>query len=147
MTRTRGMLVVGLLGAALTLAACGGGDGGSSEATATETATPTETATTDAGGGGGGTTLELAASADGSLKFDKTALDAKAGKVTIDFDNPSSVPHAVTVEGNGIEEKGTDTITKSKSSVTLDLKPGTYEFYCPVANHRAQGMEGKITVS
>jgi plastocyanin len=142
------MLVVGLLVAALTLAACGGGDdessSGGSEATATETATPTETATEASGGGD---TLQLAAPADGSLKFDKTELTAKAGSVTIDFDNPSSVPHAVTVEGNGIEEKGTDTITKSKSSVTLDLKPGTYEFYCPVGDHRAEGMEGKLTVS
>jgi plastocyanin len=153
MNRTRWMLVVGLVVAALTLAACGGGDdessSGASEATATETAAPTETATEDSGGAsaGGGETLQLAAPADGSIKFDKTELDAKAGNVTIEFDNPSSVPHAVNVEGNGIEEKSTDTITKSKASVTLDLKPGTYEFYCPVGNHRAQGMEGKITVS
>ena len=152
MHRTRWMLVFGLLVAALTLAACGGGDDESSssgsEATATETATPTETATAQSGGGGGGgKTLSLAAPADGSLKFDKTELTAKAGNVTIDFDNPSSVPHAVQVEGNGIEEKGTDTITKSKSSVTLDLKPGTYEFYCPVGNHRAAGMQGTLTVS
>ena len=67
--------------------------------------------------------------------------------MTIDFDNPASVPHAVDVEGNGIQEKGTATITKSKASVTVDLKPGTYEFYCPVDGHRAAGMEGKLTVS
>ena len=31
--------------------------------------------------------------------------------------------------------------------LTVDLsKPGTYEFYCPVGNHREQGMEGTITV-
>jgi plastocyanin len=144
------MLVVGLLVAALTLAACGGGDddssSGGSEATATETATPTETATAQDSGGGGGATLSLAAPADGSLKFDKTTLDAKAGKVTIDFDNPSSVPHAVEIEGNGVEEE-TKTITKDKASVTVDLKAGTYDFYCPVGNHRAEGMEGKLTVS
>jgi plastocyanin len=155
MNRTRWMLVVGLLLAALTVAACGGGDdessSGGSEATATETpaatetATPTETATEDSGGAGG-ETLQLAAPADGSIKFDKTALDAKAGKVTIDFDNPSSVPHAVEIEGNGVEEE-TKTITKDKASVTVDLKAGTYDFYCPVGNHRAEGMEGKLTVS
>jgi plastocyanin len=152
MHRTRWMLVVCLLVAAPTVAACGGGNdkssssGSQATATATETATPTETATRD-GGGGGAETLKLAAPADGSLKFDKTTLTAKAGKVTIDFDNPASVPHAVNVEGNGIQEKGTDTITKSKTSVTVDLKPGTYEFYCPVDGHRAAGMEGKLTVS
>ena len=147
MNRTRWMLAVALLVAALTVAACGGGDdessSGGSQATATETATPT----TEDNGGGGGETLKLAAPADGSLKFDKTTLTAKAGKVTIDFDNPSTVPHAVNVEGNGLEEKGTDTITKSKASVTVDLKPGTYEFYCPVDGHKAAGMEGKLTVS
>jgi plastocyanin len=153
MNRKRWMLVVGLLVAALTLAACGGddnesssnGSGATATETATETATPTETATEDSGGGG--ETLALAAPEDGALKFDKTELEAKAGSVTIDFDNPSSVPHAVNVEGNGIEEKGTKTFTQGKASVTLDLKPGEYEFYCPVDGHRSAGMEGKLTVS
>jgi plastocyanin len=148
MYRTRWMLVVGLLFAALTFAACGGGDDESSssgsEATATETASPTETATAESGGGG--ESVSLAAPADGSLKYDKTELSAKAGKVTIEFDNPSSVPHAVEIEGNGVEEE-TKTITKDKASVTVDLKAGEYEFYCPVGNHRAEGMEGKLTVS
>jgi plastocyanin len=148
MYRTRWMLVVGLLFAVLSFAACGGGDDESSssgsEATATETATPTETATAEAGGGG--ESVSLAAPADGSLKYDKTELSAKAGKVTIEFDNPSSVPHAVEIEGNGVEEE-TKTITKDKASVTVDLKAGEYEFYCPVGNHRAEGMEGKLTVS
>ena len=142
MHRTRWMLVVGLLVAASTVAACGGGDDNGSEATATAT----EESGGTSSGGGGGETLDLAAPADGSLKFDKTALEAKAGKVTINFDNPSSVPHAVEVEGNGVEEE-TKTITKGKASVTVDLKAGEYEFYCPVGNHRQQGMEGKLTVS
>jgi plastocyanin len=152
MNRTRWMLIVALLVAALTLAACGGGDdegsSSGSEATATETAAPTETATEDSGGtsSGDGETLALAAPADGAIKFDKTELTAKAGKVTIDFDNPSSVPHAVEIEGNGVEEE-TKTITKDKASVTVDLKAGEYEFYCPVDDHRAEGMEGKLTVS
>src|SRR3954452_6272524 len=140
MNRTRWMLVVGLLVAALTLAACGGDDNDSSSSGSEATATPAETATEDSGGGG--ESLSLAAPEDGSLKFDKTALDAKAGSVTIDFDNPSSVPHAVEIEGNGVEEE-TRTITKGKASLTVDLKAGEYEFYCPVGNHRSAGMEGK----
>ena len=84
--------------------------------------------------GGGGQQLALAAPEDGSLKFDKSSLEAKAGEVTINFDNPSTTPHAVEIEGNGVE-KASDTVTSSKTSVTADLKPGKYEFYCPVGNH------------
>ncbi len=132
--RRMGLLAVAF---ALALAGCGGGDdngggggGGSSGSSS----------------GGGGQTLELAAPADGSIKFDKTELTAKAGKVTIKFSNPASVPHAVEIEGNGVE-KSTDTITKSDASITVDLKAGEYEYYCPVGQHRQNGMEGKLTVS
>ncbi|MEA2312273.1 MAG: hypothetical protein QOE28_2241, partial [Solirubrobacteraceae bacterium] len=96
-------------------------------------------------GGGGGEQLALAAPADGSIKFDKTSLSAKAGTVTINFDNPSSTPHGVAVEGNGVD-KDSQTIQSGKTSLTVALKPGTYTFYCPVPGHRAQGMEGKLVV-
>ena len=118
---------------ALAVAGCGSGDestpnagsGGGSES-----------------GGGGGQQLALSAPADGSLKFDKTDLQAKAGTITINFDNQSdSTPHAVEVEG-----KSSDTVTKAKTSVTVDLQPGTYTYFCPVGNHRQEGMEGTLTV-
>ena len=97
-------------------------------------------------GGGGGQQIALAAPEDGSLKFDKTELEGKAGTVTINFDNlSSSVPHGVGIEGNGVNEMS-DTVTGAKTSVTADLKPGKYTFYCPVDSHRSQGMEGTITV-
>ena len=85
-------------------------------------------------GGGGATKLKLTADPDGGLTFDKTELTAKPGKVTITMDNPSDVPHAVEVEGNGVEEE-TKTLTKGTADVTVDLKAGEYEFYCPVDGH------------
>ena len=104
-----------------------------------------------AGGGGsssssGGENITIAADPGGALKFDKTELTAKAGKVTITMDNPSDVPHAVEIEGNGVEEAGKTVGKGEKSIATADLKAGTYDFYCPVGNHRAEGMEGKLTV-
>ena len=124
---------------ALALAGCGGDDDSSGSSSGSGGGSSSKPAA------GSGETLQLAAPEDGSLKFDKTKLDAKAGAVTIDFDNPSTTPHAVEIEGNGVEE-ASDTVTSSKTSVTADLKAGTYTFYCPVGNHRQEGMEGTLTV-
>ena len=149
MTRSLATLAAVML---LALAGCGGSsnesspNAGTNTSGGTPTPTPTQTPTATAkSGGGGGETLQLAAPADGSLKFDKKTLDAKAGSVTIDFDNPSATPHAVAIEGNGVD-RSSQTVTSSKTSVSADLKPGTYTFYCPVPGHREAGMEGTLTV-
>jgi uncharacterized cupredoxin-like copper-binding protein len=144
---------------AFVVAGCGSGNSSSSDtgssSSDTGAATPppatTDTTTTDTGSsssGGGGAAQDLKLSADptGQLKFDKTTLDAKAGKVTLTLDNPAPLPHAIAVEGNGVDMDG-KTVTKGgTSTVTADLKPGTYTFYCPVPGHRQAGMEGKLTV-
>ena len=121
-------------------AGCGGDD---EEEPASTPETAQEAPATEEGGGG--ETVNVSSPADGSLKFDQSELSAKAGKVTFTYDNPSSVPHAFEIEGNGVEEE-TDTITESKASVTVDLKPGTYKYYCPVDGHEAAGMKGTLTV-
>jgi plastocyanin len=109
--------------------AYGGGGGGSDDAQAK-----------------GGQTLKLVADPNGALKFDKTSLSAKPGKVSIVLDNPSSVPHAIEVEGNGVEEEGETVTDGGVSKASADLKAGTYEYYCPVGNHEAEGMKGTLTV-
>jgi plastocyanin len=139
MTRHALLFLIVLSALALGLAACGGGN---------EAATTGGGATTAGGaGGGGGETLQLAADPSGALKFDKTSLEATAGSVTIDFTNDSSLPHDVKLEGPGVDGEGTDTITGSSTSVTLDLEAGEYTFYCSVDGHRAAGMEGKLVVN
>jgi plastocyanin len=139
MTRNGLLFLIVLSALALGLAACGGG--GNEAATTGGGAT-----TAGGGGGGGGETLQLAADPSGALKFDKTSLEATAGSVTIDFTNDSSLPHDVKLQGPGVDGEGTDTITGSSTSVTLDLQPGDYTFYCSVDGHRAAGMEGKLVV-
>jgi plastocyanin len=135
-------LTILLVGATLMVAGCGGDD---EKAASGSDSTPTPTATEAAASGGGGENITIAADKS-ALKFDKSDLTAKAGKVTITMDNPSDLPHAVEIEGNGVEEEG-ETVSKGgKSIATADLKAGTYDFYCPVGNHRAAGMEGKLTV-
>jgi plastocyanin len=143
------ILVAVLATMALIAAGCGGDDGNDSGSSSSggdsSGASGNGADTTTTGGGGGASKLKLTADPGGALKFDKTELTAKPGKVTIVMDNPSSVPHAVEVEGKGVE-KETKTVTGGTADVTVDLKAGKYEFYCPVDGHRQAGMEGTLTV-
>ncbi len=134
MNRRTVLVVLPLLVAALLAAGCGGDDNGSTTATEDTTAT------------GETTSLQLAADPSGALAFDTTSLEAPAGSVTIELTNDSSVAHNVKVEGNGVEEQS-DTVSDGTTSVTVDVEPGTYEFYCAVPGHREAGMEGTLTVS
>ncbi len=139
----RTLSIIALLVAlALVGAGCGDDDddGGSSGGNTSPAEQPADT------GGGAAQTLKLTADPGGALKFDKSTLSAKAGKVTIVLDNPSSLPHAVEIEGNGIEEES-DTIGQDETTeVTATVKAGEYEYYCPVDGHKAAGMEGTLTV-
>ena len=135
MTRRALPLVLVLAALVLALSACGGGSSSSS----------TTPATTGGGGGEGGSTVKISADPSGALKYEQTDVSATAGSITIDFTNMSSLPHDVTIEGNGASG-ATDTITDSTTSTTVDLEPGTYTFFCSVDGHRAAGMEGTLTV-
>jgi plastocyanin len=130
--------------AATGVAACGSSDNKSSDSTAAATES---TASTGASTGGAATTLAVSADPSGALKFNTDKLTAKAGKVTIDFDNPATLSHDVVVQDqSGNEVTRTDLIAQSKASTTAELKPGTYTFFCDVPGHKEGGMQGTLTV-
>jgi plastocyanin len=114
-----------------------------------QTENPTGETSGEQGSGGkaqaSATTLQLAADPT-ALAFDKDSLTAKAGAVTIDFDNPSPIPHNVVIEEDGKELAGFEPITEGEKSETADLEAGTYTYYCSVPGHREAGMEGELTV-
>ena len=71
----------------------------------------------------------------------------ETGTVTFRVTNNGSIPHSLEVDGQGIEEE-TETIEPGASAeLTVDLsKEGSYELYCPIGDHRDQGMEGDLIV-
>jgi uncharacterized cupredoxin-like copper-binding protein len=92
-------------------------------------------------------TLDLAAAPTGQTLFDYKNARAQAGALTITMKNVSSVQHNIAVEGNGVSTKGPlVTGPKGVSQIKVNLKPGTYTFYCSVPGHRQGGMVGKLTV-
>jgi plastocyanin len=155
-------LVLSLVLAALALAACGGG-GSSSSSSAEETSGGGATAEAEGGGeaeveaegegeaegGTAGTAaaVDFEANPEGQLAFEEKEVTAKAGNDTIDLTNQSSTPHNVTIEDSSGKVLGeTETLAEGSSSATVDLKPGTYTFFCSVPGHREAGMEGTLVV-
>jgi plastocyanin len=91
--------------------------------------------------------LSLEANPEGQLKYDKTSLTAKAGKVSIDFKNMAPEDHNVTIaSSSGAVVGATPTFQGGLKTLAVNLKPGTYKFYCSVPGHRMAGMEGTLTV-
>jgi len=131
--------------ALLALAGCGGSDEKSSGSSNSSSSSSSSDGG-GGGGGGGGETLKLAADKS-ALKFDKSSLTAKAGKVTLEMENPSEIPHAVAIKGNGVDVDGKTVGNGETSTASTDLKAGTYTFYCPVPGHEAAGMKGTLTVN
>ncbi len=93
------------------------------------------------------TTLKLAANPAGQLAYTTKSLSAKAGKVTIDFSNSSPVEHDVAIAQGSTIAGQTPVFTGGTKTLTVTLKPGTYNFFCTVPGHRQAGMEGTLTVS
>jgi plastocyanin len=136
MRRITWLLALMLAAGVLMAAGCGDDDDSGSSGGGTGTESDSS--------GGGGETLTVTADPGGAISWDKTELSAKAGKVTLKIVNESDIPHAIEVEGNGVEEE-TETVTGGDAEVTVDLKAGEYEYYCPVGEHK-KTMKGTLTV-
>ena len=81
------------------------------------------------------------------FKFDPSTVElAKSGEMTFTLVNDGQSTHALEIEGQGIEKESDEVDGGGTTTLTVDLKPGDYEFYCPVDDPRARGMEGTLTV-
>src|SRR5213080_2933574 len=71
-----------------------------------------------------------------------------AGPVTFVVTNAGSIPHGFEVEGEGIEQEIETIQPGASDTLSLSLKPGSYEVYCPVGadSHKKLGMETHLKV-
>ena len=130
----------------LAVAGCGGGGGGGS---ASNPATSSTAQTTKSAATGAEQVLALSADKEGELYFEPKKLTGKAGSVQLVMHNPSSsgIQHGIAVEGNGVDKDGPVVAPGKTSTLTVTLKPGKYEFYCPFDSHKQMGMKGTLTVT
>jgi plastocyanin len=143
-----------LILASIALVACGSS---SSDSSSTSSETTSESGAASGGGeksseaegksAGSATALDFEADPSGGLAYTSDTATAKAGKVTVDFTNPQPLTHDVAIEDSSGKTIGkTELIAEGSDTAVVDLKPGTYTFYCTVPGHREAGMEGTLTV-
>jgi plastocyanin len=97
--------------------------------------------------------LQIPASPTGQLSYVTSKASATAGPVTIEMPNMSGVSHNIAVEPGegGATAKGATVgasqfTARGTATVTVNLKPGSYTFFCQAPGHRAAGMYGTLTV-
>jgi uncharacterized cupredoxin-like copper-binding protein len=134
----RGLAVFTVALAALT--GCSGGEEAGTTATASAAA-PSSSATEAAEG-------ETVTATEGEMFIELSEDSFSAGSYTFEVVNEGSGTHDFVVERDGADVAATENIGPGASTtLTVDLEPGEYVFYCSVANHRAMGMEVTVTVT
>ena len=122
----------------------GSGSTASAEAPSAE-ASPTDSVATSSADAPASQTLTAT---EGEMYIEVSEDALSAGSYTIEVVNEGSGTHDLVVERDGSDVASTDNITPgSSATLTVDLEPGEYVFYCSVGNHRAMGMEVTVTVT
>lgn len=107
------------------LAACGGDDDGGGGRTVSATS--------------GRVTVEAR-----DIAFDVTRIEAPAGPLEVTLEQTGALQHTFVIDGVddfklAVDGDATDT-------GTVELEAGEYDYYCDIAGHRGQGMEGTLVV-
>jgi len=82
-------------------------------------------------------------------KVELASRSVPAGTVTFNVTNAGTIPHALEVEGRGVERELPLIQPGHSASLTLTLRPGRYEVYCPVGgdSHKNLGMVARLDVT
>jgi uncharacterized cupredoxin-like copper-binding protein len=134
----RGKLLAALVAALVGVAGCGGDDNGGGGTTTSSTSTGEATQA--------GQAVDVSL-VDFKIKPSDPTID-EAGEVEFRVTNDGKTEHNLEVEGpNGEKELPSNLAPGESGTLKVDLsKPGKYEWYCPVGNHRDLGMKGEVTV-
>lgn len=73
----------------------------------------------------------------------------QAGAVTFQVNNTGQITHGFHVLGSGIDKGTREVPARQGATLTLTLKPGTYELFCPMSegSHKQAGMSRKLVVT
>jgi plastocyanin len=77
-----------------------------------------------------------------------TQLSLEAGAYSFTGINDGTISHSLELSGNGLDGHTPDLAYPPGhvEGFTVTLKPGTYQFFCPIDAHRGLGMQGTLIV-
>jgi plastocyanin len=141
--RASAVLAAAALAALATLAATGCGEDRPANGRVTTTPTPLGTTTASAG--------KAVESLDVSLSEYRLDPDnprvARAGLVAFVATDDGEARHALRVDGPTGEVTTPTLRPGEQATITVRLPPGTYKWYCPIADHERRGMSGRVRVA
>jgi plastocyanin len=72
---------------------------------------------------------------------------AKTGTYELEATNSGTIAHAFELDGLGVKAKTGNIRPGATATLRVTLaNDGSYELYCPIDGHRAQGMRATVTV-
>lgn len=153
-TRRRPALAAGavLALAVAVLTACGDdapdADAGTTTSAATSAGSPTPTSASPPTAAPGESEAESVTVTAEDFSFTLDEDSFAAGTYEIRLVNAGGSTHDLVVERDGEDVAAADAIDPGQeTTLTVDLEPGEYVFYCSIANHRSMGMEVTVTVT
>jgi uncharacterized cupredoxin-like copper-binding protein len=148
-------LALGAAATVLTACSSGGSSGGSAGTAAAGTSsddrssdaegTSSDTGGESSGAAGSATRTVQVSATEFALKLSTTTF--APGAYTFVMSDDGHATHAIELQGPGVDGVKSGTVGPGgSSSLTATLQKGTYTLWCPVANHRAEGMQTTLTV-
>ena len=85
---------------------------------------------------------------ESEFKIELPSTSLSPGSYTFNLTNKGQVCHDLVIDGPGVSDEKTAVIGSGKTAkLRVDLKSGTYDFYCSVPGHKQAGMDVKVDVS
>ncbi|WP_158544592.1 plastocyanin/azurin family copper-binding protein [Blastococcus sp. TBT05-19] len=138
-----------LTGALAALSACSGGmDDAAQPSSEGSTSSSSSAAPSSSASDGPESGVQTITATEDDFSIALESQELTAGSYEIEVVNDGGATHDLVVERDGEDVAASDTIGPGESAtVTVDLEPGEYVFYCSIGAHRSMGMEITVQVS
>ncbi len=72
---------------------------------------------------------------------------ARPGRIAFAATNDGQIRHALRVDGPAGPVTSATLAPGERATIVVDLPPGTYKWYCPIADHEQRGEVGRVRIA